>query len=71
MSYKTNSDNKYKEGTLIFAKSHPDVQLKIIRYYHRTYYCAIVGEASEKSLEYFEHELLAPTTVQRRTADEQ
>ncbi len=60
MSYRTNTDNIYEEGTLITAKSHPLRQLRIVKYYQRIYYCAIVGDEMTKQLVYFERELLPP-----------
>ncbi len=60
MSYRTNTDNTYKEGTLITAKAHPMQQLRIMRYYQRIYYCAVVGDETSKQLVYFERELIPP-----------
>ena len=60
MSYRTNSDNAYAEGTLITAKANPSLQLKITKYYQRMYYCAVVGDESSKPLVYFERELVKP-----------
>jgi hypothetical protein len=60
MSYRTNTDNIYAEGTLITAKENPSLQLKIFKYYQRIYYCSIVGDEKRKQLAYFERELIAP-----------
>jgi hypothetical protein len=60
MSYKSNTDNIYKEGTIIRAKRKPDVELIIMRYFHRTYYCAPVENRSQAHLAYFERELIPP-----------
>ena len=60
MSYTTNTDNIYNEGTLIAAKAHPSQQLRIMRYYQRIYYCAVVGDETSKQLVYFERELVPP-----------
>ena len=57
MSYRTNSDNIYAEGTLITAKVNPSLMLKIMKYYQRTYYCAVVGDEDKKHLAYFKREL--------------
>jgi hypothetical protein len=61
MSYQTNTDNIYAEGTIVTAKENPSLPLKIIRYYHRIYYCSVVGDESRKRLVYFERELTTPT----------
>ena len=58
MSYRTNSDNIYAEGTPITAKEHPALNLKIMKYYQRIYYCAVVGDEDRKQLAYFERELV-------------
>jgi hypothetical protein len=58
MSFKTNTDNLYSEGTVLAAKVDPTRQLKIKRYYQRIYYCTAVGDESQKLLVYFERELM-------------
>ncbi len=56
----TNTDNLYKEGTLITAKAYPDEKLTIMRYYHRIYYCSRIDNPDLKQLVYFERELIPP-----------
>ena len=60
MSYITNSDNIYGEGTFITAKGDPSLRLKIKKYYQRIYYCEVVGDERRKQLAYFERELVSP-----------
>lgn len=60
MSYHTNSDNIYPEGTLIKANENPGLQLRIMKYYQRIYYCAVVDDPTQKQRVYFERELIAP-----------
>lgn len=57
MSYKTNSDNLYPEGTLVTALVNPSLQLTIVKYLQRIYYCSVVGDEQSKQLAYFEREL--------------
>jgi hypothetical protein len=64
MSYLTNNDNIYKIGSVVFAKSKPDVALVIMRYYHRTYYCLDAANPTGGQREYFEKDLIS----QRRKA---
>jgi len=59
MSYRTNTDNHYTEGTIITAKAAPDLKLMIIKYYQRIYYCSVIGDP-DRNLAYFERELIAP-----------
>jgi hypothetical protein len=61
MSYRTNIDNLYPEGTVITAKVDPASKLLIMKYYQRMYYCAVVGDAARKPLAYFERELIPPS----------
>ena len=61
MSYQTNKDNVYPEGSFIAAKENPSIQLKIVAYKQRIYYCAVVGDEERKQLAYFERELVPPT----------
>ena len=60
MSYQTNTDNIFQEGTLIAAKENPARMLKIMKYNQRIYYCAVVGDEDRKQLAYFERELIPP-----------
>jgi len=60
MSYRTNSDNIYPEGTLITAVTNPSLKLRITKYNQRVYYCAVVGDEEQKQLAYFERELIPP-----------
>jgi hypothetical protein len=62
MSYQTKADNIFPEGTLITAKENPSLNLKIMKYNQRIYYCAIVGDESKKPLVYFERELIPPAS---------
>jgi hypothetical protein len=53
-------DNKYEEGSRITAIEAPTVQLTILHYIRRIYYCERVGDETHKLLSYFERELIAP-----------
>jgi hypothetical protein len=63
MRHPDNADNIYKEGTIVTAKEKPALKLKITKYYHRIYYCAVVDEPARKPLVYFERELMPPIQV--------
>lgn len=58
MSYRITNDNIYPEGTLVNAKVNPSLQLVIVKYLQRIYYCAVVGKEHEKQKAYFERELM-------------
>lgn len=60
MANNTIPDNIYPEGALVFAKANPSSQLRIMKYYQRIYYCALVGGDTSKPLVYFERELDPP-----------
>jgi hypothetical protein len=62
MSYRTNEDNLYKEGSTITAKANPGQKLVIRRYLQRIYYCAVINEPDRKDLVYFERELIPPVS---------
>ena len=55
-----NNDNIYKEGTVICAKSDPDLKLVILKYHQRIYYCAAVDHPERNNFAYFERELIPP-----------
>ena len=60
MSYRPNNDNVYKQGSLIYAKENPALQLVIVAYCQRIYYCAPATDIKGKQRAYFERELVAP-----------
>jgi hypothetical protein len=60
MSYRTNEDNIYKQGSFITARENPAANLIIQKYYQRIYYCTRVDDPSKKLFAYFERELIAP-----------
>lgn len=63
MGYQTNTDNIYPEGTLITAKKDPSLQLKIVKYIQRIYYCDVVGDETRQQLAFFERELIPPSNT--------
>jgi hypothetical protein len=65
MSYR-NKDNIYAEGTILSAKASPSVELKVMSYNQRIYYCAVVGDEGKKQVAYFERELLPPLVIAER-----
>lgn len=66
MSYRTNSDNIFAPGAFITAKENPSLKLKIKTYYHRIYYCEVVGDEQRKQLAYFERELMPPVNAEKK-----
>jgi hypothetical protein len=55
-----NDDNRYKQGTIISARIDPTIQLRILEYKERIYYCDRVDQLDKTILAYFERELLPP-----------
>lgn len=51
-------ENKFPEGSYVYAKADPGIKLKIRRYVDRIYYCLIEGHPEAKELVYFERELI-------------
>ncbi|HEX5172108.1 MAG TPA: hypothetical protein VFW11_23180 [Cyclobacteriaceae bacterium] len=60
MINRTVVDNRYAVGTTIRAKINPDLELVIMRYYQRIYYCAVIDNPDHKHFAFFERELLPP-----------
>jgi hypothetical protein len=54
------NDNIYKTGTVVTTKENPNRRLVIMKYIHRTYYCAVVGDAEINNLTYLERDLVIP-----------
>lgn len=67
------SENKHKEGDIVFAKVNPSLKLVVRRYVDRIYYCKIQKNPTLKELVYFERELKAisiePTQVNPASGD--
>ncbi len=55
-----NNDNRYKEGTSIYAKVDPELKLTIMKYRQRIYYCAVLNHPKKNNFAYFENELIPP-----------
>lgn len=62
MRYITSADNKYPEGSFVFAKAAPESKLLIKKYYQRIYYCLPEDDKKGKQKVYFERELLPPSS---------
>lgn len=63
-SEKINLNEKTHEpGTLVTATESPLVQLRIVNYQKRIYYCEKVGHETDKQLAYFHHELQLPNQI--------
>ncbi len=60
MGVNTSDDNKYNVGTMIFAKSNPQLALIIKKYYQRIYYCGVATQPDGHQFAYFERELVPP-----------
>jgi hypothetical protein len=61
MKNEINNDNRYPEGSEIYAKADPTVKLVISKYRQRIYYCTIADHPDKNALAYFENELISPT----------
>lgn len=59
MRFKRENDNLYPVGTVVTTKENPTRKLVIMKYIHRTYYCAVVGDAAINHLTFHERDLLA------------
>ena len=63
MNVSADTDNFFKEGTVVVAKANSDVELRIVKYYDGIYYCAVEGNPDHKILVYFERELLSQVII--------
>jgi hypothetical protein len=52
-----NMDNKYPEGSLVYAIAAPEERMVIKRYIDRRYYCRQQKDAAQKERVFFEREL--------------
>jgi hypothetical protein len=54
-------ENKFDEGSVVYALASPTVALVIRRYVERVYYCQVKDQPDLKELVYFERELKSET----------
>jgi hypothetical protein len=59
MHFNGYNDNIYQTGTVVTAKENPNRRLLIMKYVHRIYYCAVIGNAAVNHLTYHERDLVA------------
>jgi hypothetical protein len=52
-------ENKFAEGSRVFALENPLVELVVRRYVDRVYYCKLVNDPEHRDMVYFERELAA------------
>jgi hypothetical protein len=50
-------DNKFMEGTEVFAKANPSTALIIRRYLDKIYYCKVKEDPTQEEQVYFEREI--------------
>ncbi len=50
-------DNKFKEGSEVFAKVNPSIALIIRRYLDKVYYCKVKEDPNQEEQVYFEREI--------------
>jgi len=56
-------DNKFAEGSVVFALASPEIKLVIRRYVDRVYYCRLQSDPEQKEMIYFERELAQGSTL--------
>lgn len=59
-------ENKFKEGDVVYERTHPTQKLIIGRYADRVYYCKALENPTRKELVYFERELLPDTNDSKK-----
>jgi hypothetical protein len=50
--------NKFNKGEVVRAIVNPTLELVVMRYVHKIYYCKIQVDPDHRELAYFERELL-------------
>jgi hypothetical protein len=50
-------ENKYKEGEVVYERTHPTQKLVVGHYVNGVYYCKVYENPNRKELVYFEREL--------------
>lgn len=56
-------ENKFAEGSVVFALASPEVKLVVKRYADTRYYCKLQQYPERKELVYFERELGQGSTL--------
>ncbi|GGG23078.1 hypothetical protein [Pontibacter amylolyticus] len=57
-------ENKYPEGSIVYAKVNPGLKLAVRRYARRIYYCTNLEHPLAKELVYYERELMDGPTAE-------
>jgi hypothetical protein len=50
-------DNKFMEGSEVFAKANPTIALIVRRYLNKIYYCKVKEDPNQEEQVYFEREI--------------
>ncbi|MFT6867568.1 MAG: hypothetical protein ACJA08_002411 [Cyclobacteriaceae bacterium] len=53
------TENKYQEGAVVCERVHPYRKMKILRYFHRRYYCVLVSDPDGKEFTLDEREIMS------------
>ena len=57
-------ENKFKEGEIVFASSHPMLELTVISIIEGHYHCRVQAEPTRQELVYLESDLSSFSTVE-------
>ena len=57
------TQSKFKQGDIVFAKENPGLSLVVRRYTNKIYYCLIKDDEVNKQLVYFERDLMSTIEV--------
>jgi len=57
------TENKFKEGAIVFTKVKPNEKMVVRRFVDRIYYCRFLNEPNRKEAVYFERELVGEGLV--------
>ena len=61
------TENKFKNGEVVYERAHPMQKLIISKYADKLYYCKPQECPKQKELVYFERELMADMKVSSKT----
>lgn len=57
------TENKFKNGEMVYERTNPSKKLIVSRYADRIYYCKVLEAPMRKELVYFERELIADASA--------
>ena len=58
LNKKTEMENKYEQGAVVFSKENPSRKMNVRRYVDRIYFCTVQNDPAQNVLIFWERDLI-------------